>query len=341
MIENKVLNIGFVGCGSYNSSLAVAAARSSKINAVACWDIADGPASVFSEKHGLEKQSTLEDLLSRKDIQGIIIASPNNAHRENVIAAARAGKHVFVDKPISNRIDDALAMIHAAEEAGVVFAVGHNGRRMPGHRKMKELIEAGEIGLPVTVEANFSHSGGLHLTPQQWRWHREECPALPLMQLGVHFADTIQYLLGDVTEVSSFMTHMVTPADNEDVTVSLLKFRNGMLGYLGSNYASPAVYYVNVYGTKANLHCEGGGNLTIRRAGTDEYEKVSLVGVDTQLEELEDFAECALTGRKIEVDGQAALKALAIVVAALRSNDEKRSVTIEEVISESRVTSLL
>lgn len=334
MTESNVLKVGFVGCGSYNSSLATAISRSPKIQAVACWDIADDPASAFAERHSLQKQSSLDDLLSRDDIQGVVIASPNNAHKENVIAAARAGKHVFVDKPISNRIDDALAMIAATEEAGVVFAIGHNGRRLPGHRKMKEMIEAGEIGTPVTVEANFSHSGGLHLTPQQWRWHRDECPALPLMQLGVHFADTVQYLLGDVVEVSSFMTHIATPAPNEDVTVSLLKFGNGLLGYLGSNYASPAIYYVNVYGTDANLHCEGGGNLTIRRAGTDDYEKVPLTGVDTQLEELEEFADCALNGRKFEVDGRAALQALAVVVAALRSNAEKRSVTIEEVIAE-------
>ena len=333
MSEARPFGLGFVGCGGYGRSLANAAARSEKLLPVACWDVVPENAAALAQKCGARSCETIEQLLEMEGIDGVVIASPNSAHRENVQATASAGKHVFVDKPIANTIEDAWAIIDAAQAARVVLSIGHNGRRMAGHRKMREMIDAGAVGTPVTVEANFSHAGGLGLKADQWRFTREGCPGLPLMQLGVHFADTVQYLLGDVIEVSSFMSHVATPADNDDVTVSLLRFDSGLLGYLGSNYATPAVYYVNVYGTGGNLYCEWGGQLLYRKADSNDREPIPLEAVDTQIEELEEFAECARTRARPEVDGITALKALAIVRAALKSNEERRPVTIEELVS--------
>ncbi len=324
--------LGFVGCGGYGRSLANAAARSERLTIAACWDVVPNNASALADRHGGLGCETIGELLGLAEVEGVVIASPNNAHRENVEAAAAAGKHVFVDKPIANTIEDAWAIIDAAQKAGVVLSVGHNGRRMPGHRKAKQMIDSGAVGTPVTVEANFSHSGGLGLKADQWRFTREGCPGLPLMQLGVHFADTVQYLVGDVIEVSSFMSHVATPAENEDVTVSLLRFDGGLLGYLGSNYATPSVYYVNVYGTGGNLYCEGGGQLLYRRANSNDREAIPLEPANGQIEELEEFADCARTGACPEVNGIAALKALAIVRAALKSNEERRPVSIAETV---------
>lgn len=338
MTNDQPFGLAFIGCGSYNTSLADATARSEKLKAVACYDISKDQADKFAEKFSMVSYAGLDEMLARDDVGGVVIASPNNAHRENVEAVAAAGKHLFVDKPIANTIEDALAIIDTAKSAGLTLAIGHNGRRLPGHRKMKEMIDAGMIGRPITVEANFSHAGGLHLTPDQWRFYKDGCPGLPLMQLGVHFADTVQYLLGDVKEVASFMSHVATPADNNDVTVNLLKFDNGLLGYLGSNYATPSVYYVNVYGTEGNLYCEGGGNLIYRTAQPDKREGVPLVGSDCQIEELEEFAECALTGKKFEVDGRAGLMALAVVRAAIQSNEEGRPVNIEQLIASAGIS---
>jgi predicted dehydrogenase len=101
---------------------------------------------------------------------------------------------------------------------------------------------------------------------------------------------------------------------------------------LGSNYATPSVFYVNVYGTGGNLYCEGGGQLLYKKAGTNEREPIPLQPADTQVEQLEEFAACAQNGGKPEVDGIAAVKALAIVLAALKSDAEKRPVRTAEVI---------
>lgn len=336
MTNEKPFGLAFIGCGSYNNCLAKSATNSDKLAMIACFDVLPERAAEFAQKYGMESCNDLQAMLARDDVDGVVIASPNNVHCANAQAAAKARKHVFIDKPIANTLEDALAIVDATEGTGLTLAVGHNGRRMGGHRKMKELIEAGEIGTPVTVEANFSHSGGLGLTDQQWRFHRDQCPALPLMQLGVHFADTVQYLLGDVREVSSFMSHIATPADNDDVTVSILKFDKGLLGYLGSNYATPPVYYVNIYGTGGNVHCEWGGTVTLRKPREQEARTYNPDSVDTQIEELEEFADCARTGRKPEVDGAAAVKALAIVRGALESHETGLPVVLADLIARSR-----
>ncbi|MEI6914076.1 MAG: Gfo/Idh/MocA family oxidoreductase [Armatimonadota bacterium] len=326
------MNIGFLGCGSYSQGLASVAKSSTTLNPLACFDVIPESAKSFGEQFGLHVCGSLDELLGQKDIQGIVIATPNNQHRSCAEAAAKAGKHVFVDKPIANTMEDGIAIVETCKQAGVTLAIGHNGRRICGHRKMKELIDLGDIGVPITVEANFSHAGGLGLTPSHWRYFKEECPGLPLMQLGVHFADTVQYLFGDITEVSSFMTHIATPAENDDVTVQILRFKSGLLGYLGSNYATPSVYYVNAYGTGGNLYCQGGGPVLYRNAQTDDRVDVPLTGVDTQLEELEEWAHCAQTGQTPEVDGIAGLKALAVVLASIRSHEERRPVMVSEIL---------
>lgn len=333
MSGSDAVGIAFIGCGSYNAGLAAAAARSEKLKCVGCFDVRPEQATGFAERFGMRAYGSLEELAEDQGVAGVVIASPNNAHRQNIEAALAGNKHIFVDKPIANTIEDALAIIQMTADAGRLLSVGHNGRRNAGHRKMKEMIRQGAIGDAVCVEANFSHSGGLGLTPEQWRFYRDECPGLPLMQLGVHFADTVQYLLGEVKEVASFMSHVATPADNVDNTVTLLKFEGGLLGYLGSNYATPSVYYVNVYGTGGNLHCEGGGSLLYRKADTSEKVPVGLVGTDPQLEELQEFADAILGRAEIEVDGYQALRALAVVQGALRSAETGQPVNLDELIA--------
>jgi predicted dehydrogenase len=331
MSESKPVGVGIIGTGGYANGLARAVKESSRLRLVHCYDPREDVAVAFAEKYG-SKASSLSELLSDDAVEGVVVASPNSAHRENAVAAAEAGKHVFVDKPIANEIHDAVAIIEACKARDLVLSVGHNTRRADGHRQMKSMISAGDIGRPVMAEANFSRGTGLKLTGSEWRSSREGCPALPLMQLGVHFADTLQYLLGDITEVTSFMTRLMTPVDNDDVTVSILKFGDGQLGYLGSNYLSARVFYVNVFGTHGNLYCENGNELKLLKADEDAYRDIQTISRYSQLEELEEFADCIRFGNRPEVDGEAALKALAVVRAAMEADRLGRTVKMSEIL---------
>ncbi len=331
-IRYEPVKLGMIGCGKYAQGLAYVCKASPKIDLALCWDPIPAASEHFEMEYGCKAVRTIEELLEDDSILGVIIVSPNDAHYPNTAAAASAGKHVFVDKPIAHSIDDAKKMISICEQHGVMLAVGHNQRRLPGHRKIKELIENGEIGIPITAEANFSHSGGMGLTPDAWRASRERCPGLPLMQLGVHHCDTLQYLLGEITEVCSFMKHLAIPVDNDDATVTILRFARGTLGYLGSNYATPNIYYLDVHGTEGNAFCEHGRHVAFRKAGTEKPIIIEVDPVDTQLEELEEFADCIRTGAKYEITGEDGLRALAIVHAAFASAQKGTPVAIKDII---------
>ncbi len=327
----KPIKVGLVGLDGWSRSIVESVEKSKKLKLTSCFSRTKEKREKFAQEHNCRSAKSYEEMVKDKDIEGVLLITPNHIHAEQAVLAARYGKNVFVDKPIANAIENAKKIIRACRENKVILSVGHNSRRASEVREMKSLVARGTLGRILSAEANFSHSGGLRLTSQQWRWDENECPALPLMQLGIHHIDNLVYLLGPVRRVFSFMRRIYFSAPNKDTTVTLMEFSSGPLGYLGSNYISPQVYYLNLHGTKANLFFNLGEGLYIRRSGDTKREKIEVRKVDTVLEELEEFAECIRENEKPEVGGEEALQALAIVEAAIRSNKLGKSVDVEEI----------
>ena len=271
-------------------------------------------------------------------------------HAEQAILAARHGKHVFVEKPIANTIADGKKMIAACQKADVVLMVGHHLRRLAGFRKLKALIAGGAIGEPIQVEANFSQNLGFALTPESFRWRGDDsgCPAGALMTMGIHHADLLNYLLGPIETVFAYFNKLYIEAPVEDVTTTIFQFKSGILGYIGSNYASAKACWVYVYGTEANLLC----TVTLQQLPFEEYllrwqmidqdtrlqifkkdrtgcEDIALNAGNPILEEIDEFADCIRTGKKPETDGQGALQALALIRAAIESARSGKQTRIE------------
>jgi len=330
---NDPIGLAVIGTGGFGRGMAERITASEKLRLVSCYDVVEKSREEAAQQFGCLAASSLDDIMADDSVEGVVITSQNSAHAENAIAAANGGKHVFTDKPIANEIADAYAMIEACRRAGVILAVGHNYRRFGGLRKLKQLFDEGIAGTIVAVEGNFSHGGGMGLTPEQWRWYADKAPALPLIQLGIHCVDTMQHILGPVAEVSSFMGRAAIPADNIDVTASVLRFESGLIGGLGSNYATVPVHYVNIYGTEANLSADLGNVVRIVRGGNKGEEVVEGPATDDRLEELEEFGECIRTGGQPEVTGEMGLRNLAVVRAALKSHQERRPVTIAEILA--------
>ena len=223
------------------------------------------------------------------------------------IQAANAQKHIFIDKPIANNVKQATEMVKCCEENHVILSVGHNFRKSSCYRRIKEMINDGSIGKVVSVEGNLSHDGGLNLSPKDWRWFQNKCPSGPLIQLGIHQIDTLNYLLGPVKKVSAFSNHLYTPAEIKDVAVILLEYKSGILGYVGTNYVSPLISFTNIMATGANLFCENREKLYIQKKGSGNKENVVLENIDTELAEIDEFASCIRDGKKPEVDGKTAI----------------------------------
>jgi predicted dehydrogenase len=340
MSKGDVVGVGLVGIGSWSGVISSAVARSKKVKLVTCFSRTPEKRAAYSKKYGCDQEESYEDLLRRKDVDGVILITPNAVHAEQAVLAAQYGKHVFVDKPIANTMADGRKMVEACDKAGVMLLVGQDMRRLSGFRKMKELIDKGAIGKPVMAESNFSARIGFELTPDKWRWYGDDsgCPAGALMTMGVHHADTLNHLFGPVEKVYAYFNKLYIPAEVEDVTMTIFQFESGVLGYLGSSYATPRTNWLYVYGTEAMLLC----SVSLPNVAFDEYlkiwtvvdryttlqlfgkakdkpEEIALPIGDPILEEIDEFADCIRTGAKPETDGKAGLVALALIRAAIES----------------------
>ena len=140
MIETKIVGLAQIGLGAWSSVIADAVQRGKNTKLVTCYTRTAEKRDFFSEKYGCDQESSYEDVLKRKDVDGVLLTSPNAVHAEQAILAAENGKHVFVDKPLANTMEDGKAMIDACKKAGVTLMVGHHMRRFAGFRKMKELM---------------------------------------------------------------------------------------------------------------------------------------------------------------------------------------------------------
>jgi predicted dehydrogenase len=322
--------IGMVGVGGYGSQIFAGALGADGVTIRSIYDINASLAESAAKQAGATVASSFEEMLNDDQIEGVSIVVPNALHPEMVEQAIEAGKHVFVEKPIANTVAEGQAMALLARDAGVVLMVGHNTRRAGGFRAAKQLIDSGEVGTLISLEACFSHSGGLGVGPESWRYSRETCPAVPLIQLGIHPIDTMHNLAGPTKRVSSFMRSSIMP-ENDDSTVTLLEFESGLLGSLHSHYVIPGANFVNVYGTDANLHVEADRlEKTIRNPYGTSVLPVADIG--TQREEITEFGRCMDTGAEPETDAEGAILALAVVEAAIVSATEERIVDIAEVM---------
>ncbi|HUW14267.1 MAG TPA: Gfo/Idh/MocA family oxidoreductase [Anaerolineae bacterium] len=336
----NMVRLGLVGVGSWGEQVALSAALDSGVELVACYARTAEAREAFAVRHGCWASVSYEEMLAEPSIQGIVVMSANRAHRGHVEAAAAAGKHVLVTKPIATTIADGQAIIEACRRAGVILAVGHQSRREPAIRRLKALLVDGTIGRPVMVEANISTAVGTTVRPDQWRWLREECPGGPLMQLGIHHLDTLQYLLGPIEQVVGWQRRSLVQAEIDDVTATLLAFAGGITGYLGAGYASSQACWIKVYGTAYVAHYDQHLGLTLSNdtwatgpVRRDEAPGIPLLPpIPTMREEVSEFTECIRSGKPPEIDGEQALRNLAVVLAAVRSQTQSRAVAVAEIL---------
>ncbi len=348
--EYEPLRVAFVGLGNWSRALATALSKSKKLLCTSCFDVVPDARRSFSQAFDCKEAGSYGEILDDSAVEGVILITPNSSHAELTASAAGAGKHIFCEKPIANTIADGRHMLEACERAGVVLSIAHLQRRMGAFRKMKAMLEEGELGRAIQAEASFGQPRGLILTREMWRFFEEECPGGAMMTLGVHHADNLQYLLGPVKRVSAFSKRVAIAAEINDVGGAVLEFESGALGYLGTNYAAPPNWTCSLLGTGGNLHLrikmtrlspedyytawdrnDQRAELTFHKAGGEPephpFEKRYIV-----TDELEEFADCVRLGREPEVGGKEGLAALAVILAINRSAAAGRAVEINEIL---------
>ena len=144
----------------------------------------------------------MKTLLADPEIRGVIITVPNEQHLPVATEIAKAGKHVYTEKPIAATLEDGIEIAALEKQYGVTITVGHSARLMGSIRRIRQAIDAGELGRVAFMEANFSNERALELTPSTWRWYKAKAPGGPLSQLAIHQFDILHYLGGDIVEAA-------------------------------------------------------------------------------------------------------------------------------------------
>jgi predicted dehydrogenase len=329
------LAVGCVGIGWWSDVLADAMQRSGRFRIAACFSRSQEKRDRFAAKYGCRAVASYEALLEDRAIRAIVNTTPNAAHLETTRAAAAAGKHVFLDKPIANTIADARALTRACREAGVVLALGYQRRRESQFRWIRRQIDAGGFGRLVNAEANISRDRLGKIDLSSWRYTAQGMPGGVMLQIGIHYTDVLEYLMGPAQSVSAQSARLVLPGDNPDVASLILQHESGALSTLNASYASASEHYVlNVYGKEATAYYDLHQGLRHLRRGDDAgVQAVACAANDPLLEQMQEFADAVLGEREPEMDGERGTASLAVVLAGIRSVQQGRRVDVKEVLA--------
>jgi len=326
------MKVACIGIGWWSDVLADAMKRSGKLSIAACYSRSIEKREKFAAKYGCKAAHSYEEILNDRSIEGIINTTPNAVHRETTVAAAKAGKHVFLDKPIANTVADARALTEACRRAKVVLAVGYQRRRESHFRWVKENI--GEFGRMVNAEANISRDRLGKVDLSSWRYQAAGMPGGVMLQIGIHYADVLAYLIGPIHSVRAQSAQLVLPGDNPDVASLILQHENGALSTLNASYASASEYYLmNIYGKDMTAFYDFHNGLRLLKRGESQPVAVSCADNDTLVEELEEFAAAARGQGRHEVGGEEATRSLAVVRAGSLSAREGRAVEVAEILN--------
>jgi predicted dehydrogenase len=327
------LRVACIGMGWWSDVLADAIKRSNKIEIVACHTRSEDKRTAFAKKYGCKPVASYDDVLGDRSIEAIINTTPNDVHLPTTKAAAAAGKHVFLDKPIANSVTEGRAITEVCRKAGVVLAMGYQRRREGHFRWVKQQIDAGVFGRLGNAEANISRDRLGKIDLSSWRYQSAGMPGGVMLQIGIHYTDVLTYLMGPVKAVRGHFAQLVLPGDNPDVASLILEHENGALSTLNASYASASEYYLmNIYGKDATAYYDMHGGLRLLKRGEDKPAPVATAKNDTFVEELEEFAAAVRGGPKPEVGGDYATESLAVVRAGILSAREGRRVEVAEVL---------
>lgn len=277
----------------------------------------DPQAREFAARQGLKFSADYADALSDLAVNALVLATPHSLHLRQVVAAARAGKPVFCEKPLALTQADAAQMIEACERAGVVLGVGHNRRWWPAMRELKRLVDAGELGPLLHLEGHNSNENSNQVAGG-WRTLPSESPGGGMTGAGLHVLDAMVGLAGPVRRAQAqFIERKPPPAPQDSVSV-MLAFENGASGLLATVRATPFYWRVHAFGTKGNAEVLGETEIVVRMSGQPPR-RPQLEPAESLRAELEAFADAAEKRAPFPVPPAQMLQTVAAFEKVIRS----------------------
>ena len=256
-MEIKDIVVGVIGLGMGKAHLDAAISLGAQVGGIC--DIDTEKMYKIAEERSIDKSRTFtdyKDLLALSEINTVIIATPDSLHRDMVLDALAAGKHVMCEKPLALNREELCDIINAGKKSDKKLMVGQICRFTPGFIKAKEIVSAGEIGELFFVESEYAHDYEHIISADNWR-------AAPgrngVVGGGCHAVDLLRWFVGDPIEVFAYGVHKMLPCvPYDDTNIAVMKFNNDVIGKVFVSTGCKRNYTMRtvLYGTKGTIICD-------------------------------------------------------------------------------------
>lgn len=317
----RILKWGLIGAGDIAKKRIAPALRDAlNCDLVAVNRHRAALAESFAKEFGARKwYADWRDLIADEEIEAVYIATPVYLHKEQTIAAANAGKHVLCEKPMALNIAECGEMIEVCRTNNVKLGIAYYRHFYPVIERIKQIIEAGEIGKVVFAQINaFEFFDPAPDNPRRWLIEKEKSGGGPMMDFGCHRLEVLINLFGIIRRVKSIVANVAFEREVEDTAAAIFQFESGICANLTVTHAAiEAQDTLDIFGTNGSIHGAvlNQGEIKIRTADGERVENhPPHQNVHQPL--IEDFVEAVLTDREPRVNGETG-KAVAEIEAEI------------------------
>lgn len=344
MTQKRPLGFGIIGTGAIAGMHAAAINACEDSQLVAVCSSSSARAKEAAKKFEVPADADWQAFLSREGLDVVCICTHSGNHLEPAIAAAKAGKHILLEKPIEVNLDRADALIRACTDSGVKLGVIFQNRLKPGYLQLKEAVRSGKIGklLMGTAAINWYRDPSYY-SSSSWKGTKDGDGGAALINQGVHTIDLLLDIMGDAADVFGQVRTMVHAIEGEDTAAAIVNFKNGALGTItgGTSLYPGNPERLEIYGEKGTIILEGGKVVVYAIKGEESVPPPeSEIGgsgasdpmaIDYKLHQgqVKDMVEAIRNDRSPMVTGEDARRSLALILGIYRSSEENRKVHLD------------
>jgi predicted dehydrogenase len=264
------LKIGLIGTGSISAIHLMALNRAAeKVKLTAVCDVREDAVRQFAKQAGIDAVYTnAETMLKEADIDAVDICASHHWHRDLAIASADAGKHVLLEKPMANTMQECRDILAATDKAGVTFMVAQQLRHVPNYMAVRRLIQEGELGriwgarsdswLPVVMSRSALPPRFQGASEAQWRLDGKQAGGGSLIWNATHFIDLFRYFIGDASRVLGhcWTDHPMFTSEAEDRAMATIEFENGAVAHISNSWSTrtPWQFQFMLFGEEGSVY---------------------------------------------------------------------------------------
>jgi len=309
----KKIRLGIIGCGRIVQNCHIPAiANNDNIELVAVCDVNSSLAQTFALEHHIGRvYAGGEELCSAKDVDAVLICLPHHLHKQAVVAAAKAGKHLLVEKPLANTMRECDEIISEVEKAGVTLMVGHVMRFSSDFQKIRNAVKSGDIGKPISIRARRLTYHEKAAT--DWWKSRNMCGGLVTSLVGSHIFDSILWIFDAIPKKVFALGRTLRPHlwEGEDEADILIELSNNTTALISLSFnCKLTTNDILIVGDRDSLYTKD-EDLVVEQQKNSINEKFGL--------QIKEFVSAVLENRPPLVDGKQAQRVVAIIEAVNKS----------------------